>query len=182
MTDWEGSADESSGLESDAYVDVDVASEWLENHVVDMAAWSGATLGQKSASLSEASDSIDGLMLKGWKYDPAQAREFPRLPDVAARTRPDDSEIYYQSSTLPDYSEVPAEVEAACCLEALAILEATAAPDQKERRALQQQGVTSVHYSTTSETYAPGAGAGVLRSRRARQLLQGWIAGSVEIV
>lgn len=165
-----------------SYISATDAAVWLTARVVDISAWTAATSAQKAAALEEASDSIDGLMLKGWKYDPDQAREFPRLPDVAARTRPDDSEIYYQSSTLPDYSEVPAEVEAACCLEALAILEATAAPDQKERRALQQQGVTSVHYSTTSETYAPGAGAGVLRSRRARQLLQGWIAGSVEIV
>jgi len=164
------------------YLTAAEAGKWLEGHVVDIAAWTAATSAQKEAALEEASDSIDGLMLKGWKYDPDQAREFPRRPDIAARTRPDDSEIYYQSSTLPDYSEVPAEVEAACCLEALAILEGVAAPDQKVRRSLQQQGVTHATYSTTSETYAPGAGAGVLQSKKARQLLQGWIAGSVEIV
>jgi len=159
----------------DAYIQVAAANTWLTAHLVDIAAWSNNT-GKQAAALIEASDHIDSLYLKGYRYTDkeTQPREFPRIPDRAAQIIPYDSEINFQS--IEDYSEVPQEVLDACCLEALELLRRM----NTQRLEMQQQGVTSMRMGDTSFSYAPGSGQGKLLSTRAKQKLSGWITGAVE--
>lgn len=163
------------------YLTAAEAGEWLGEHVVDIAAWT-ANSTKQTVAIEEASDAIDALPLRGIRTSSDQEREFPRIPEAAARVVPCD-EMNFQSATI-DYDEVPSEVLAAVCLEALAILEEIGAGDRKQRRILQQQGVVSATYSTTSETYSEGSGSANrgLRSKRAFALIRPWIAGSMEAV
>ena len=162
----------------DAYIQPTAAATWLTAHVVFLAAWTAATNDQKAAALVEASDHIDSLMLKGYRYanKETQIREFPRIPDRAAQVIPYDSEINFQSEE--DYSEVPHEVLDACCLEALEILK----QGNSQRRENQEQGIQSQNIAGSSVSYVPGAGQQTLWSVRARKKLAHWIAGSVEAV
>ncbi|MCZ7403350.1 MAG: hypothetical protein O8C67_00270 [Candidatus Methanoperedens sp.] len=105
----------------DAYIQVTAASTWLAAHLVDYASWTAATSDQKAAALIEASDHIDSLSLKGLRYSDPQDREFPRIPPNAAYSGLVPEEVYFQSE--PDWSETPQEIEDACCLEALTILD-----------------------------------------------------------
>jgi len=68
-------------------------------------------------------------------------------------------------------------VKEACCEEALAILES----GNSQRRKLQQEGVQSFTLGNMSETYAPGAGRGLL-SQEAKELLRPWLLGGVNII
>ena len=159
----------------DAYVQPTSAATWLAAHVAFIAAWTAATADQKSAALIEASDNIDSLPLKGCKYadDQSQSRAFPRIPDRAAQTMGTD-ETNFQSEA--DYSEVPQEVEDACCLEALEILKQWASG----RKELREQGVKSYNLGgKLSETFEDSPVPRLL-SRKAREKLRFWLAGMAE--
>lgn len=65
-------------------------------------AWDNASAGDKTKALKHATRQIDLLPLIGTKYDETQVREFPRNFDG---------------------TDVPVEVQDACCEAALAILE-----------------------------------------------------------
>jgi len=92
--------------------------------------------------------------LTGRKTNPEQGLAFPRYPDT----------------------EVPEAVKEACCEEALAILES----GNSQRRKLQQEGVQSFSLGNMSETFAAGAGKGLL-SQEAKELLRPWLLGAVNI-
>ena len=161
----------------DAYVQVAAATTWLAAHIVYPTAWTAATADQKAAALIEASDNIDSLPLKGCKYedDQTQSRAFPRIPDRAGQTIGTD-ETNFQSEI--DYSEVPQEVEDACCLEALELLKQGASG----RRGMREQGVKSYSIAgKLSETFED-ASVPRLMSRKARDKLRYWLAGMVEAV
>ena len=161
----------------DAYVQPAAAATWLAAHVTFITAWTAASSAQQSAALIEASDAIDSLPLKGCKYedDQTQSRAFPRIPDRAGQTIGTD-ETNFQSEM--DYSEVPQEVEDACCLEALEILTQGATG----RKALRDQGVKSYSIGgKLSETFVDAPTPGLL-SRKARAKLRFWIYGVCEAV
>lgn len=162
----------------DAYIQPTDATTWLAAHVVYSDAWTAASSTQKSAALVEASDHIDSLPLKGYKYadDSSQPRAFPRIPDRAAQTISCNSEINFQSEV--DYSEVPQEVKDACCLEALEILKQGASG----RATLREQGVKQYNIGgKLSETLEDGPAPSLL-SRRARDKLRFWIARVADAV
>ena len=92
--------------------------------------------------------------MKGRKTTDNQALAFPRYPDT----------------------EVPEAVKEACCEEALALLER----GNNQRRKLQQEGVQSFTLGNMSESYAAGAGRGLL-SQEAKELLRPWLLGGVNI-
>ncbi len=73
-------------------------------------------------------------------------------------------------------TQIPATVKEACCEEALALLER----GNNQRRKLQQEGVQSFSLGNMSETYITGAGKGLL-SQEAKELLQPWLIGTVNI-
>ncbi len=116
--------------------------------------WGETSDADKEKALRQATKEIDRQPLKGRKTDTAQTLAFPRHPDT----------------------EVPVAVKDACCEVALALLERS----NSQRRKLQQEGVQSFTLGNMSETYAPGAGRGLL-SQEAKDLLKPWLLGAVMI-
>lgn len=122
--------------------------------------------GDKTSALHMATQAINCLPLKGWKADPTQANAFPRYVPLA------------RGGFTGDGTTVPQAVIDACCEEALEIFTNGAS----NRRTLQDQGVTSMHLSSLSETFTDQGGAPVLTSRIAKQLMHPYIAAVVPIV
>jgi hypothetical protein len=156
-----------------AYISTDDATTWLTAHVTHIDDWTNNE-SKQAAALEEASDAIDSLPLKGQRYSDIQEREFPRIPDMAARVYSYDSEAYVQGPPI-DYSVVPQEVLDACCLEALAILQW----GNSWRRKNQVQGVTQISLGGVQESYSSSC---KLLSKKATEKLRFWIAGAVGAV
>ena len=136
-----------------SYIDIEGADEYFSGRL-HAESWTGATDSNKEAALKQATRTIGRLLLKGRKADEDQKLDFPRYPD----------------------DEVPEAVKEACCEEALALLER----GNSQRRKLQQEGVQSFTLGNMSESYAAGAGKGLL-SQEAKELLRPWLLGSVNI-
>lgn len=136
-----------------SYIDIDGADEYFAGRLY-AESWSGADSETKEKALRQATREIDRQPLRGRKSDREQTLAFPRYPDT----------------------EIPKEVQEACCEEAFAILES----GNSQRRKLQQEGVQSFTLGNMSETYAPGAGRGLI-SQEAKELLRPWLLGGVNI-
>jgi len=136
-----------------AYVDLVEANEYFSSRL-HADAWAEASDADKEKALKQATKEIDRMPLKGRKATDTQELAFPRYPDT----------------------EIPKEVQEACCEEALALLER----GNSQRRKLQQEGVQSFSLGNMSETYTAGAGRGLL-SQEAKELLRLWLLGSVFI-
>jgi len=157
----------------------------LETYLTDDPRAAAIALKAASATVQvwyckEATRTIDALPLRGRKYqrDGTQALQFPREYQTPDGWWPDTNEA--------DGSvEVPQAVIDACCEEAIAIYDReTTSTDRKARSDLIRQGVVSVTYSTTSETYAIGTADRLkgLESKRAYDLLAKYILRSAPIV
>ena len=136
-----------------SYIDIDGADEYFAGRL-HAESWAGADEETKEKALKQATREIDRQPLKGCKATDTQALAFPRYPDT----------------------EVPEAVEEACCEVALALLER----GNSQRRKLQQEGVQSFTLGNMSESYAAGAGKGLL-SQEAKELLRPWLLGGVFI-
>ena len=136
-----------------SYIDIDGADEYFAGRL-HAESWSGADSETKEKALKQATKEIDRQLLRGRKTNPEQELAFPRYPDT----------------------EVPEAVKEACCEVALALLER----GNNQRRKLQQEGVQSFTLGNMSETYAAGAGRGLL-SQEAKELLRPWLIGAVNI-
>jgi hypothetical protein len=136
-----------------AYVDLEEANEYF-NSRLHADAWAEVSDADKGKALAMATREIDRQPLAGRKTTDNQALAFPRYPD----------------------SEVPEAVKEACCEIALALLER----GNSQRRKLQQEGVQSFSLGNMSESYAAGAGKGLL-SQEAKELLKPWLLGAVNI-
>lgn len=136
------------------YVNLDEANEYFSTRL-NVDAWASASDADKEKALIMATKAIDRQPLKGQKTDPSQLLAFPRYPDT----------------------EIPEAVKEACCEEALALLER----GNSQRRKLQQEGVQSFSLGNMSETYAPGAGRGLL-SQEVKELLRPWLLKAVNII
>lgn len=137
-----------------SYIDIDGADEYFAGRL-HAESWSGADSETKEKALKQATKEIDRQPLTGRKAADDQALAFPRYPD----------------------EEIPVAVEEACCEVALALLER----GNSQRRKLQQEGVQSFTLGNMSETYAPGAGRGLL-SQEAKELLRPWLLWAVKII
>jgi hypothetical protein len=137
-----------------SYVTVEEATTYFASRL-HAEAWTQASTCDKGKALDMATRAIDRTPLKGVKASYDQANQFPRYPDA----------------------EVPQAVKEACCEEALAILEI----GNSQRRKLQQEGVQSFSLGNMSETFAAGAGKGLL-SQEAKELLRPWLLGAVNII
>jgi len=135
------------------YVSLTEANEYFSSRL-NVDAWAEASDADKDKALAMAAKAINRQPLKGRKTDPAHTLAFPRYPD----------------------KEIPQAVKEACCEEALAIFES----GNSQRRKLQQEGVQSFSLGNMSETFAAGAGKGLL-SQEAKELLRPWLLGSVFI-
>ena len=136
-----------------SYIDINGADEYFAGRL-HAESWSGADSETKEKALKQATRAIDRQLLRGRKTNPEQELAFPRYPDT----------------------EVPEAVKEACCEVALALLER----GNNQRRKLQQEGVQSFTLGNMSETYAAGAGRGLL-SQEAKELLRPWLIGAVNI-
>lgn len=157
----------------DAYIDVAGADTYFANRLY-ADAWTSATSGNKEKALRQATKAIDRQPLKGRPVDLSQPLAFPRCylaPDASLSQYGFDRVAGWWCETEP-----PQAVVDACCEEALALLER----GNSQRRKLQQEGVQSASIGSLSETYAPGAGRGLL-SQEARELLRPYLAGAVTI-
>lgn len=137
-----------------SYVTV-AAAEIYFFHRLYSSSWGRASENDKGVALIMATKAINQLTLKGRKAALGQSLAFPRHPDT----------------------DVPVAVKDACCEEALALLER----GNDQRRKLQQEGVQSFTLGNMSETYAAGAGKGLLLSQEAKELLRPWLLGGVFI-
>ena len=140
-------------LGTNSYIDVAGANEYFGRRL-HAEVWEQADESTKEKALRQATRAIDRQPLRGRKTETGQALAFPRYPDT----------------------EIPEVVKEACCEEALALLER----GNSQRRKLQQEGVQSFSLGNMSETYAAGAGKGLL-SQEAKELLQPWLLGGVFI-
>ena len=136
-----------------SYIDIEEANEYFAGRL-HAESWSGADSETKEKALRQATRQIDRQPLNGRKTETSQTLAFPRYPD----------------------SEVPDAVKDACCEVALALLER----GNSQRRKLQQEGVQSFSLGNMSETFAAGAGKGLL-SQEAKELLRPWLLGGVFI-
>ena len=138
---------------TNSYIDIAGANEYFAGRL-HAEVWEQADESAKEKALRQATRAIDRQPLRGRKTNPEQELAFPRYPDT----------------------EIPEVVKEACCEEALALLER----GNSQRRKLQQEGVQSFSLGNMSETYAAGAGKGLL-SQEAKELLQPWLIGAVNI-
>jgi hypothetical protein len=137
-----------------SYIDIEGADEYFSGRLhTDI--WRETDDSTKEAALKQATRTIDRQLLKGRKATDTQELAFPRYPDT----------------------EVPETVKEACCEIALALLER----GNSQRRKLQQEGVQSFTLGNMSETFAAGAGKGLL-SQEAKELIRPWLLGSVNII
>ena len=138
---------------SGSYCTIEEANEYFAGRL-HAESWFEADASTKEKALRQATRSIDRMPLMGKKTDLHQPLAFPRYPDT----------------------EIPEAVKEACCEEALALLER----GNSQRRKLQQEGVQSFTLGNMSESYAAGAGKGLL-SQEAKELLRPWLIGAVMI-
>ena len=135
------------------YVNLTEANEYFSDRLhADV--WAEASDADKEKALAMATKTIDRQRLIGRKAVSEQALAFPRHPEI----------------------KIPEAVKEACCEEALALLER----GNSQRRKLQQEGVQSFSLGNMSESYAAGAGRGLL-SQEAKELLRPWLIGAVMI-
>ena len=137
-----------------SYCTIEYADQYFKNRL-HAESWGETSEADKEKALRQATKTIDRQPLRGRKAETGQALAFPRYPDT----------------------EIPEVVKEACCEEALAMLER----GNSQRRKLQQEGVQSFTLGNMSETYAPGAGRGLL-SQEAKELLRPWLLGGVNII
>lgn len=138
------------------YVTLSEAQEYFEDSL-SIGQWLTASTQAQARALRSATRRIDAQPLIGRKLEPSQDHAFPRR--------------YWRDHT---DSDVPAAVKAACCEEALSVLQ-----ESDDARGLAQaQGVTSVRVGDVSETYTEAMTAQRARdglSPAARRLLRPWI-------
>jgi hypothetical protein len=137
-----------------SYIDIEEANEYFAGRL-HAERWGETSDADKEKALRQATKAIDRMPLIGRKAVSEQALAFPRHPEI----------------------KIPEAVKAACCEEALALLER----GNSQRRKLQQEGVQSFALGNMSETYAPGAGRGLI-SQEAKELLRPWLLGGVNII
>jgi len=151
---------------TDSYVTLAEAEDYFDGKL-HTSEWDNAGKTTKEKALKEACRRINRLAFKGEKADETQLLAFPRKMPLFNRI----GVIGFTTDT-----GIPEEVKQAQCEEALALLER----GNSQRRKLQQEGVQSFTLGNMSETYAPGAGKGLL-SQEARELLRPWLLGGVFI-
>ena len=128
------------------------------------AAWAAATSVEKLAALEEATRRIDGMVLRGTKYDSDQALEFPRIIDGVTVGNADQD------------AEVPTPVLWACLEEAMAIL----AAGSGSLKDLHEQGVSSMSIGgKLSYTFIAGTGNSGLQSAAAKRYMRKYIGAEV---
>ena len=147
-----------------SYLDADSADSLAASRPTS-AAWAAASSAEKLAALEEATRRIDGMILRGTKYDSDQALEFPRIIDGVTVGDSDQD------------AEVPTPVLWACLEEAIAIIGAGTSGSLKD---LQEQGVSSMSIGgKLSYSFIAGAGQSPLQSAAAKRYMRRYMGAEV---
>src|SRR4051794_30681562 len=155
-----------------SYLDVTEANT-LAADLPPLAAWAAASAGDKTTALNQATADVDGAMpYQGRPYDPAQARQFPRVaedPHVGSAAGPAPDVAGAAGGGVWDWDDgthaavVPRDVKAAVLYQADAIL----AGSREARLAAQHDGVVYELTGSLAESYkrttGPGATTGLCR-------------------
>ncbi len=152
---------------SDSYIGTDTELETMigSDPRTAAVALKAAAAATQAWYCQEATRRIDSMMLRGCKYDPDQALEFPRIIDGVTVGNADQD------------AEVPTPVLWACLEEAMTII---VAGSSGGRQALQAQGVASYQIpGIISETFVAGFGSVTLQSPRARQIMRRFTGADV---
>ena len=161
---------------SNSYIETDTALEAAigANPKAAAIALKAAAAATQEWYCQEATRRIDQLTLRGQKYDPDQALEFPRIIDGVT--------CDWNDST--DLPIVPDTVKRACLLEAIAVYAENTSTAATKRAELQEQGVKSFSNGKLSETYGPRGGGNSygIRSPAAWRILSKYIARMVPIL
>ena len=148
-----------------SFVTMEYAEEYFGGKVF-AEEWDEADATTKEKALKEATRRINRLKFKGLKADSGQLLEFPRqFPEVVS-----------YSFGYVEQVDIPEEVKAATCEEALAILKY----GNSARTKAQEQNVVSVSFGDASETYKAGS-FGKMHSKEAYELLKPYVIGAVAI-
>ena len=149
----------------DTFCTMEYAEEYFGSKVF-ADEWDEADATTKEKAIKEATRRINRIKFKGAKADPSQVLEFPRqFPEVVS-----------YSFGYVEQVDIPEEVKAATCEEALAILKY----GNSARVKAQEQNVVSVSFGDASETYAKGS-FGKMHSKEAYELLKPYAIGAVAI-
>lgn len=120
-------------LNDNSYIDVAGAELYFADRL-NTTAWDGATAGDKSASLIQATKAIEAMKFLGTRYDSTQKLSFPR-------------DGIYVDGILMDATVVPENVKEAVCEYAILMLqEDYTAPDDLE--AFSEVAVGSIKIKT----------------------------------
>lgn len=152
---------------TDTYITLADAETYILAHVLSTkrTAWAALSDADKEILLMEAAQTIDSMPLQGERLTEAQTMEFPRVKYSNVREVWPNTRIGYDVPDAVKYAQVEIAVDAAS--------------GTSDRVEMQRQGVKSYSISKLSETFTGGAQSIV--SHKARELLKGWIAGSVRI-
>ena len=138
------------------------AADALAADLPDLPAWVAATTDEKSAALVRATLDVDNAMpYQGRKYDPGQARAFPRCPydDSPGLAGFDGSprEEVWDWDTGASAAVTPEDVELAVLFQAEAIL----AGERESRISAQHDGIVYDQIGSVAESYKQTQGPGV---------------------
>ena len=167
---------------TNSYIDVSAAQAYFDNRLYSDA-WGNATDDDKAKALIMATKKIDRQPLTGRKAVFDQLLEFPRT--IYSYNKNYLFNSYYITEEGNKYisnsqgwiteEEVSENIKNAVCEEALALLQY----GSSKRIELQRQGVKSFNIGGMSETLSGNTIR--LLSEEAKEFLQPYIAGSVEI-
>ena len=145
-------------VEAQAYFDARFGSD----------AWDDASDPNQEKALLQAARQLSAFRFRGYKNNPAQALPFPRAYP-----------LHSDPGSFASVVSTPTVIKYAQCEQALSILKAVAAGDDRveDRAELQAQGVTAFTVGNLSEQFSVGAVVldGKILCKEARSYLQGWI-------
>ena len=160
-----------SGVDSNSYVTIDEADEYLD-YRYDNVAWASATDDEKVIALVMACEKIEQFSFYGVRCSTAQRLSFPRYFSDVVKTEVDNI-VLYKNNAIPI---IPKNVKKVQILEANEILKLKSemASGVTTRADLIKQGVTEVVMGENSEKYDK-AGLGEWKSSDAQRLMDGII-------
>jgi hypothetical protein len=149
---------------TNTYVNLADASGYIDTLYDYATTWAALDAEDQARALISATKDIDGLRLKGYKSDDAQALAFPRVLSTPY-PQTDHNRLTHQAT-------VPQAVIDACCCEAAALVSTS-------RDTLRADGVSEYAIGSLREKLTGGARP--LKSREALRLLKPYIIGAVPI-
>lgn len=153
---------------TNTYIDLDDANTYIDT-LLGTDTWDNTSDTDKSKALIAATRSIDRLLLKGSKVYVGQSLAFPRY-NIS------NYQLDYYQTNIPD---IPQNVIDATCEEALQILTEYNNPNIRVK--MQQDGVKSIKFGDSTESYNGLGGVKRLTSSKALLLMKPYISNIAKV-